>query len=644
MDQVRRREHKTLRAAGDDRLTGTRYDWLRHLAAMEPKDWKEFAALRNSNLKTARAWALKETGMALFEYQYERPARKHFRWWHGWAVRSRLKPMIEVARMLKRRFENIITYLRQTHHQRGQRIDQREDPMGEVHGPGIPQQEELPDGDLLPLRRSGYGPVMPLKSRKSQMRILLSVTAGGGRSLGLFWLTLFGALGLGSPPQDEQRPLNFREIRLMLERDEQFSMGGIWEEVSRRGVDFELTEASIKALREAGRARDRGLMERLLQTIAERCVACVLTECELAKRIIAGSPAAALFLELAAKRYEPGKTPKIPELLLGTVPAGQELSGGMVALLCRVGAEEERLAEALSIHGIAPISNLERDWILKSCPSILVSRIERLLSPRCGADQLLIKLEGTHLAPRSASGQLEVAVWVDHEVTIHLAEDTVCVETLQGAPPRASQPNRYQGGPLPARPPEEWQFVYQVVSGPGSQVTGRAVEGALSPRGVPSLQFRVKDIQGGAHLYRLRISWALQPFQRWREIEQTALRIWNEEFASLLRDVQRQGVNFSWDATTRSQLRNRQVPKELIPWLEEVKPSDCDATPYSVEEFWRSVEKAEERYTQRMRAEVETRGVNPSIAKNKPDLSPIWNEVVVRAINENSRTHNYGAP
>jgi transposase len=112
VDRVRRRENKTLRAAGDDRLAGTRYDWLRHPAAMDPKDRREFAALRNSSLKTARAWGLKEAGMALFDYHYQRPARKHFRWWHGWAVRSRLQPMIEVARMLKRRLENILTYLR----------------------------------------------------------------------------------------------------------------------------------------------------------------------------------------------------------------------------------------------------------------------------------------------------------------------------------------------------------------------------------------------------------------------------------------------------------------------------------------------------------------------------------------------------
>jgi len=112
VDRVRRRENKTLRAAGDDRLAGTRYDWLRHPAAMDPKDRREFAALRNSNLKTARAWGLKEAGMALFEYHYERPARKHLRWRHGWAVRSRLQPMIEAARTLRRRLENILSYLK----------------------------------------------------------------------------------------------------------------------------------------------------------------------------------------------------------------------------------------------------------------------------------------------------------------------------------------------------------------------------------------------------------------------------------------------------------------------------------------------------------------------------------------------------
>ena len=43
--------------------------------------------------------------------QSEKPARKHFQWWYNWATRSHLEPMKKVAAMLKRRFENIITYL-----------------------------------------------------------------------------------------------------------------------------------------------------------------------------------------------------------------------------------------------------------------------------------------------------------------------------------------------------------------------------------------------------------------------------------------------------------------------------------------------------------------------------------------------------
>jgi len=111
VDQVRRKEHKTLKAEGDDRLTGTKYHWLRDPARMESEQRREFVQLRQSDLKTARAWALKETGMALYNYVYQKPARKHFQWWYNWATRSHLEPMKKVAAMLKRRFENIITYL-----------------------------------------------------------------------------------------------------------------------------------------------------------------------------------------------------------------------------------------------------------------------------------------------------------------------------------------------------------------------------------------------------------------------------------------------------------------------------------------------------------------------------------------------------
>lgn len=37
VDQMRRGERITLKAAGDDRLSGTRYDWLLSRAAMDPR-------------------------------------------------------------------------------------------------------------------------------------------------------------------------------------------------------------------------------------------------------------------------------------------------------------------------------------------------------------------------------------------------------------------------------------------------------------------------------------------------------------------------------------------------------------------------------------------------------------------------------
>jgi transposase len=79
---------------------------------LDEEQQQEFTKLKASQLKTARAWALKETGMYLYDYVYEKPARKHFQWWYNWAVRSRLEPMKKVAGMLNRRFENIITYLK----------------------------------------------------------------------------------------------------------------------------------------------------------------------------------------------------------------------------------------------------------------------------------------------------------------------------------------------------------------------------------------------------------------------------------------------------------------------------------------------------------------------------------------------------
>lgn len=58
VDKVRRQETRVLVGEGDNRLVGTKYDWLRNPANFKREDWQEFQGLRQSRLQTARAWAL----------------------------------------------------------------------------------------------------------------------------------------------------------------------------------------------------------------------------------------------------------------------------------------------------------------------------------------------------------------------------------------------------------------------------------------------------------------------------------------------------------------------------------------------------------------------------------------------------------
>lgn len=112
VDTVRKQEHKRLVAQGDARLTRTKYQWLRNPATFTQAAWREFAVLRTSTLHSAKAWAMKESLRRLWDYTYPGAARRFFRYWYRWVMRSRLEPMRKAARMIKEHLENILTYLR----------------------------------------------------------------------------------------------------------------------------------------------------------------------------------------------------------------------------------------------------------------------------------------------------------------------------------------------------------------------------------------------------------------------------------------------------------------------------------------------------------------------------------------------------
>lgn len=108
VDQVRRAEHRELSKAGDSLLKGTKYQWLTNPANMGWHQQRAFTSLRQSSLRTARAWAMKELASRLWDYKSRTWAEKGWKRLIGWMVRSRLAPMKKVASTLKNHLWGII--------------------------------------------------------------------------------------------------------------------------------------------------------------------------------------------------------------------------------------------------------------------------------------------------------------------------------------------------------------------------------------------------------------------------------------------------------------------------------------------------------------------------------------------------------
>jgi transposase len=110
VNEVRKAEHRALVEQGDESLQGTRWLWLQGMEKVPESQRPVFDALKFANLKTSRAWVLKEMLRTLWFYRSPSWAKKYFDRWYDWAIRSRLEPVKKVARMLKSRLANILTY------------------------------------------------------------------------------------------------------------------------------------------------------------------------------------------------------------------------------------------------------------------------------------------------------------------------------------------------------------------------------------------------------------------------------------------------------------------------------------------------------------------------------------------------------
>ena len=105
-----KQEHRQLMAKDDDTLKGTKCLWLRNFPDLRSQ--RSFQELYAANLKTSRAWRLKESIAGFWEYRYKGAAEKYFRDWCEKVKRSRLESMKKVADMLNNRIDGLLNYLK----------------------------------------------------------------------------------------------------------------------------------------------------------------------------------------------------------------------------------------------------------------------------------------------------------------------------------------------------------------------------------------------------------------------------------------------------------------------------------------------------------------------------------------------------
>jgi transposase len=116
VDKVRRGEHAEFnRLTGDSPLSKTRFAWLTNSNRTDNRRGKRkvFLELMRQNLRTARAWRIKELAGSLWDYVYMNVAESAWRKLLWWISHSRIPEMIKVGKTIRTYFWGILNAIRQ---------------------------------------------------------------------------------------------------------------------------------------------------------------------------------------------------------------------------------------------------------------------------------------------------------------------------------------------------------------------------------------------------------------------------------------------------------------------------------------------------------------------------------------------------
>jgi transposase len=110
VDAVRRGEHRRLMLEDDNRLAKTKYIWLTSQENLSEKQKARLDEVFTLTLETGKAWAYKEMLRDLWNHDDEASATVFFQDWYKRVIHTKLKPMKKLARTIKERLANVVSY------------------------------------------------------------------------------------------------------------------------------------------------------------------------------------------------------------------------------------------------------------------------------------------------------------------------------------------------------------------------------------------------------------------------------------------------------------------------------------------------------------------------------------------------------
>ncbi len=110
VDKVRRGEHRQLQQDGDNRLANTKYLWIKSEENLTEKQRSRLDEVFTLRLETGKAWAYKEMLRDLWHHDDAASATTYFKDWYRRVIHTKLKPMKKLAKTIKERIENVVSY------------------------------------------------------------------------------------------------------------------------------------------------------------------------------------------------------------------------------------------------------------------------------------------------------------------------------------------------------------------------------------------------------------------------------------------------------------------------------------------------------------------------------------------------------